>query len=613
MADARVLDRVHQGSEAVPGIEDYGMVGDCRSAALVSRDGSIDWLCWPRFDSAPVFARLLDSRGGSFVIQPLGAYTAEREYVPLSNTLVTRFRTPRGVLQLTDVMFACGEAFKRRNLLPQSMLIRRLEALEGDVDVRLTLRPTDGFGLKPANLRQRGRGSYTFTVADGTGHLASDFELGAAGGVIGATGPLHLGEPKTAILSWNEYGPAVFPPLHDAERLIDVTNVYWRSWASRIKYDGPYTDAVVRSALALKLMTFAPSGAMVAAPTSSLPEKLGAEYNWDYRFCWLRDASFTIRAFYGLGLEEEAQSFLQWLLHTTHLTLPRLQVVYSVFGRDLLPERELQQLEGYRGSRPVRLGNQAYVQTQLDIYGEVMHAAVLAREHGVQFSGDERSFLQHLTRYVLQHWYEPDNGIWESRSDFTHHVHSKAMCWLALTSAARLAREGELKLDVARCEQVAAAIRQEVGQRGVHRAGGYYIAAYDGEEVDSALLVLPLIGFEDVRSSRMAATVAAIRRDFGRDDLLYRHMRGLQRREGAFVLSAFWLVECLALAGEVDEARQMFEKLLARLNDVGLYAEEIDPDTGVFLGNFPQGFSHMGLINAALALQEAARGKRGVQ
>jgi GH15 family glucan-1,4-alpha-glucosidase len=613
VAEARAAGMVaREATGAAAAIEHYGVIGDCRSAALVSDRGSIDWLCWPRFDSPPLFSRLLDSRGGSFSIEPLVPYEAQRAYAPHSNSIVTHFQTAGGSLRVTDALFADAEPAKRRELLPQSMLIRRLEASGGDVDVRVLCKPTRGFGHETLKLRRRGPGSFTFPVEDGAGHLAADFDLEAVDGAIGAACTVRPGEPRTVILSWNENAPAVFPPLAESLRLVEATDRYWQTWAGRITYDGPYADYVERSALALKLMTYSPSGAIVAAPTSSLPEKLGQHYNWDYRFCWLRDASFTIRALYGLGLHEEARAFLAWLLHTTHLTLPRLQVMYSVFGKKLLPERELWQLEGYEASRPVRVGNQAYIQEQLDIYGEVMNAAVMSREEGAQFSSDERKFLERLASYVMRHWHEPDSGIWESRTDFSRHVHSRVLCWVAMDSAARLARDGVLRLDASECQRMASAIKDEVNQLGVS-AAGHYVASYENPTVDSALLTLPLLGYEDVNSPRIQATIAAVRRGLGRDDLLYRHPRGETRGEGAFVLCSFWLVECLVMSGEVDGARELFEGLLARANDLGLYAEEIDPETGAFLGNFPQAFSHVGLINAALALEGATRQYRGTE
>jgi GH15 family glucan-1,4-alpha-glucosidase len=279
--------------------------------------------------------------------------------------------------------------------------------------------------------------------------------------------------------------------------------------------------------------------------------------------------------------------------------------MYSVFGKDYLPERELWDLDGYRGSRPVREGNGAYAQEQLDVYGEVLHAAAMTREQGVEFSSDERRFLQHLARYVMDHWHEPDSGIWESRSDFSHHVHSKVLCWRALESAASLVGDGALELNLSQLQRASAAIRADVQQYGVDAAGGHYVASYGTPSVDSALLALPLLGFEDVHSPRIVATIAAIRRELGRDGYLYRHARGETRGEGVFLLSCFWLVECLVLSGAVEEARGLFERLLDNANDLGLYAEELDPDSGAFLGNFPQAFSHVGLINAALALRRA--------
>jgi GH15 family glucan-1,4-alpha-glucosidase len=490
------------------------------------------------------------------------------------------------------------------------MLVRRLECLEGSISFTLTCAPAADFGKRFLAGRRRGRGSATFNHRDGLIHLATDgdFELGPAG--VRSRFSLAAGDVRTFVLSFNENGPAVFPPLQRIADLCEATQRYWKSWAARISYDGPYREHVVRSALALKLLAFAPSGAIIAAPTTSLPERIGASFNWDYRFCWLRDAAFTVEAFFGLGLEAEARAFLHWLLHATRLTLPQLQVVYGVFGRPALPEKTLDHLSGYEGSRPVRAGNEAYKQKQLDVYGDVINAAAICRREGISLTGDERSFLKSLAAFVLGHWREADAGIWETREGERQHVYAKVMCWVALDRAARLADAGELDLNAARLRDACEEIRRVVEAEGFDQRLQSYTSTLGGEQLDAALLTLPLTGYASPGDPRMRSTIEAIRGSLARGELVYRHRRAETEDEGAFLLCTSWLVQCLALQGGLAEARSLFEALLARANDVGLFSEEIDAQSGRFLGNFPQAFTHVGLINAALRLQEAETGRK---
>ncbi len=594
---------VHPGQ---PAIEDYALIGDCRSAALVSNHGSIDWLCWPRFDSPAIFAAILDpEKGGSFRIKPRGEFRATRHYEPASNVLVTDFETESGSLRLTDLFFATSEERKKGRFLPNAMIIRRAECTAGEVEIEIFVRPTVDFAAKEPKLERRGPGSWLFSIGDGVVHLASDAALEKATVGLEANLQLKEGLATNLILALNPMEPAVYPPLGESAQLIEETNQYWRTWIECITYVGKEREAVIRSSLALKLMTYAPSGAVVAAPTTSLPERIGAPYNWDYRFCWIRDASDTIEALLGLGMDEEAGAFLQWLLHATRLTQPRLRIMYDVLGNPAPAESELGHLSGYRGSAPVRIGNAAHSQLQLDVYGEVVRAAAISCDREVRLSGDEKALLQGIAKYVMANWDKPDSGIWETRGPPRHFVHSKLMCWVALDRIVAMVEAGHLQFDAEILRDSARKIAAAIRERGFNSNLGSYVSAFDGDELDSAVLTLAIFGFEEANSPTMASTIAVVQRELSNDGLVFRHQNQETGGEGAFLLCSFWLVQCLALQGKIEEASDLFNSLCERANDVGLYAEEVDPKTGEFLGNFPQAFTHIGLINAALAIDHA--------
>ncbi len=594
---------------SAPAIGDYAIIGDCRSAALVSRHGSIEWLCWPRFDSASVFAAMLDrAKGGFFSVAPLGDARVSRRYLESTNVLETTFRTPTGVLRLTDLMPVASEADKRTELLPQREILRRLECTEGEVTVDVRCDPRPQYGRIVPRLRSRGALGVWYEHEGRALVLRCDLptQLSADRAHIGIQSTMRAGDRHYVSLVSAIDEPAVLPTLGGhAEFRIQRSVDWWRTWADRCAYDGPYRDAVLRSALTLKLMEYAPSGAVVAAPTTSLPEGLGGVRNWDYRYCWLRDSSLTLQALFDLGYRLEGEAFLSWLLHTTSMTLPELQVLYDVYGETRLKEHTLDYLSGFADSRPVRVGNDAHGQLQLDIYGEVVDAVHAFTVRGGRLDRGTRRMLAGFGDTVCRRWSEPDEGIWEPRGGRRHNTYSKAMCWVALERLCRLNDEGHISAPTARYRQVQREIRDAIETRGFSQTLDSYVSALDNDTVDAALLLLSRYGYADATSARMHTTYHRIRQTLGADGLLYRYLGdddGLPGHEGAFGICSFWAVSYLAQAGRHDEAAAAFEHVLSYANDLGLFAEEIDPTTGASLGNFPQAFTHVGLIDAALQL-----------
>jgi GH15 family glucan-1,4-alpha-glucosidase len=588
-------------------IADYAVVGDTRSIALISRRGSIDWLCWPRFDAPSIFARLLDaSKGGHFAIAPSVPFTSTRRYVDDTNVLETTFACDGGEAKLIDLMPVLTEEEKQHRLTPFRQLLRRVECTRGEVPIRVEYAPRPDYARVVPRLELRADRVYCAWGGARVLNLRSDARFDERGI---AEFTLRAGERKTFALGYDDHAPAVFAPLDndDVEHSID----FWKQWSSQLAYKGPYRDAVMRSALVLKLLTYAPSGGVVAAATTSLPEQLGGIRNWDYRYCWLRDASFTVSALYDCGFEREGAAFLDWLLYSTRLTQPRLQILYDVFGESHLPERELAHLAGYRNSRPVRIGNLAHDQFQLDVYGEVLGAMEEAAQRGEQLDRDRRRLMQRLAEQVVRRWREPDDGIWEKRGGRRQHIHSKVMAWSALDCAGRLLHDGfgEVKQEIA----------DYVLTEGFDRELNTFVAVAGEKECDASLLYAARVGIVKPDDPRMLGTIDAIRKKLGRDDLVYRYDTrseedGLPAGEGAFLACSMWLVEALALANRRDEAHDVFEKLLKRANDVGLFSEECDPGSGELLGNFPQALTHIGLLNAALCLaneKKESRGQRG--
>ena len=612
-SDARELDE----RAPYPPIGDYAIIGDCRTAALVARDGSLDWLCLPRFDSPSLFGALLDRRrGGSFAVRPTGPVTSTRRYLEGTNVLETTFTARHGKARLLDLMPVSSEQDRRAQLVPDHEVIRAVEVLEGEVEIEVVCDPRFRYGSTAPRLRDRGHMGLCFEHGPDVVMLRSEIPLERSGNQAGVRGRARLraGERRGVVLAHAHGGPVVLPS--DGERItprIRQTVEWWQRWAARCRYEGPYRAAVLRSTLTLKLLTYAPSGAVIAAPTTSLPERLGGVRNWDYRYCWLRDASLTLRALGDLGYGEEASAFIGWMLHATRLTWPELRVLYDVHGESRLPERELLHLDGYAGSRPVRIGNDAEHQLQLDTYGEVIDAVFEFVRRGGRLDRTTGRMLGALGTAVCRRWREPDEGIWETRSGRRHHTYSKAMCWVALDRLLRLHDQGLLQIPVRVFTQEREAIRAEVEARGYSERLGSYVSVLDGEEVDASLLLLGRYGYAEPTSPRMRATCETIRHRLGVNGLLYRYLGsddGLPPGEGAFGIASFWAVGCRARTGDLAGAARDFERLCSLANDVGLFAEELDPTTGAQLGNFPQAFTHVGLIDAALTLAEVA-GPRG--
>jgi GH15 family glucan-1,4-alpha-glucosidase len=586
-------------------IREYAVIGDGRTVALIARDCSVDWLSLPNLDSPTAFARLLDAdRGGSFRLEPTAPYEAERAYQQSSNVLETTFTTAQGSVRVTDALTLTD--IKR--ISPMRELVRKVDALAGTVPLRWRFEPRFGYGLADTRIERRDGRWFAHAGADALALGVFGVETGSLSGDA-VDGELRLNQGESALLSLAAASrePAVFPGRDDSERRLERTSRFWPAWASKVQYDGPWGDAVTRSALVLKLLTFAPSGAIVAAPTTSLPEWIGGSRNWDYRYTWLRDASWTLDAMLRLGVHDEAEAFFWWLMHATRLTQPRLQILYCIDGSVHTDERELDHFAGYRGSAPVRVGNGARDQVQLDVYGSVLEAISLyAREVG-RLDGDTGKEVARIADYVAEHWRDRDNGIWEVRGDRAHYIQSKALCWVALDRACRLAEEGLIPDRHREWRSTADEVKAFVDDEGWDRELQSYVRAPDMHEVDASLLTLAILGFHDPRNERIHGTVEAIERKLREGPYVYRYRGddGLEGAEGAFLTCSFWFVDAYARTGRLEDAHALMEELLALANDVGLYAEEIDPRTNEFLGNFPQGLTHLALINAAVSIADA--------
>jgi GH15 family glucan-1,4-alpha-glucosidase len=594
-------------------IADYALIGDTRTAGLISKSGSVDWMCLPRFDGLPVFGRLVDRRsGGSFSISLANAKEVRRSYLQGSAVLETSVSTSTGEAHLVEGMVANVDGA----LLPQSLLVRRVECTSGDIGMRVLFDPRLGFpGSPPGRTMRPAHGRLICEW----GSLAVGFACEPAAAIEpGSETELALsaGQSLTVVMSVADRSPVVWVPGSTAVRLLADTDRWWRGWSDELDYEGPFPEAIVRSLLTMRLLTHSPSGAPVAAPTTSLPEAIGGSRNWDYRYAWPRDASIGLSAFLATGHARLADSFMHWLSHASRLSRPRLRVLYDVYGRPAPDETDVG-VSGYRRSTPVRRGNGATEQHQLDVYGWVADAAWLLDESGNRLNGEAWRAIASFADFVSRNWRRPDAGIWEVRGDPAQYVHSKLMAWLALDRTSRLARRHRVRPRRLRnWERERDAIASWIHANGVDYRRNTLVWKAGSEELDASLLILPVLGFEPPDSPLVNGTIDAVRAALETEPgLLFRYWQqgdGLEGYEGAFLPCSFWLVQALARSGRAAEATALFEHLLTFANDVGLWSEEIDPISKDLLGNFPLAFTHATVVQAGLALQSAERTARYV-
>jgi GH15 family glucan-1,4-alpha-glucosidase len=585
-------------------IEDYAVVGDSRTAALVGRDGSVDWLCLPRFDSPACFAALLGGpEHGRWLLAPTAGARCERRYVGDSAVLESTYTTASGMVRVVDAM-PLGE--------DRADLVRRVEGVEGRVTMGMEWVVRFGYGrVRPWVRRRDDRGEEVLTAVAGPDLLVlrgPRLPRPSDGRHVDEI-EVRRGDTLTYSMTWQPSHRRVARCL-DVEASLAETPHRWEAWAARCRYDGPYRAEVVRSLLTLRLLTHQETGGIVAAPTTSLPEQPGGERNWDYRYCWLRDAALTLTALLRCGYSEEARGWRDWLLRAVAGDPEDLQIMYTVDGSRELPEQTLRHLPGYDGARPVRVGNGAVCQRQADVLGEVMSALALGRRHGLP--GDENAWAMQraLVDDLARHWRRRDHGLWEVRGRPQHFTHSRVMVWTAFDRAVRAVETEGLPGPVDRWRRTRDRVRAEILAKGVDRERGTFTQHYRTREVDASLLVLPTAGFVEGDDPLMLGTIAAVEEDLGRDGLLLRYRNetgvdGIDCDEGAFVACSFWLVSAYAAAGLLDRAHALMDRLVGLVNDVGLLSEEYHPDTGRFAGNHPQAFSHLSLVGAALDLAEA--------
>ncbi|HSJ64561.1 MAG TPA: glycoside hydrolase family 15 protein [Gemmatimonadaceae bacterium] len=607
-------------------IADYGVIGNLRSAALVAMDGAIDWCCLPELDSPSVLGALLDAgRGGRFVVRPTGAFEAEQEYVPDTNVLVTRFRTGSGQVTVTDFMPLRGSIIGCEDPDTRAEIHRLVQGDGGAVEIELEWSPRFGYAAEPTEVTTSDDG---FVASQGQecaalggvpGRVA--VQSGTLGGMVRGRFVMQQGERVALVMRYGSRDAR--HGLDEGSRALDQTIATWRDWVavetSDRSWAGACVPAVIRSELVLKLLTHPTTGAIAAAATTSLPETIGGVRNWDYRFSWIRDSAFTVQALMAVGHRAEALDFLAWAERAAMSRDDRwgLQIMYGLRGETDLPERELTHLSGYRNSRPVRVGNAAARQRQHDIYGELMGAAHQFVLSGGVLEPDLLSFLSRVADQASVAWPTPDEGIWEVRREPRHYVYSKVMAWVALDRAIRLTMRTGMRGNVARWTRERDTVHAHVLAHGYDQELGAFVQAYGSRALDAANLLIPVMEFLPPDDPRVRRTIDLTLERLTDRGMVYRYLTddGLPGSEGAFGLCTFWLVDALALSGRVDEARELFEGMVRRANHLGLYAEEIDPRSGAFLGNYPQAFTHIGLINSVLYLAraEGRRPRRGAE
>lgn len=584
-------------------IEDYGLIGDTRTAALVGRDGSIDWFCAPRFDSAACFAALLGDRdNGHWRICPQGSsWHSTRRYRDDTLVLETDFVTPSGKARLIDFMPVGGEGPR---------LVRIVEGVRGQVPMALELAVRFDYGSRVPWAR-RVDGGLEFVAGPDALHFSFDVEMTARGFTHAAEFEVGRGQRMPFVLSWHPSHKRR-PPRMDPKASLEEVSRWWSGWAGECTHRGEWREAVVRSLIVLKALTYRPTGGMIAAPTTSLPEAIGGMRNWDYRYCWLRDATFSLYALMMNGYTTEARSWRDWLLRAIAGQPELMQIMYGAAGESRLSEFELPWLDGFRGSKPVRIGNLAAKQFQLDVYGEVMDSMYLAARMGVPRNPRAWGLQKHLMRFLEEHWVEPDEGIWEVRGPRRHFTHSKVMAWVAADRAVRSVEKLGLAGPVDKWRRLREEIHCEVCERGYNAERGAFTWFYGSSLLDAALLMIPLVGFLPASDPRVRGTVAAIEKGLLNEGFVVRYetdqkndVDGLPAGEGTFLPCTFWLADNLMLQGRAREARALYKRLLGVRNDLGLMSEEYDPKRRMMLGNFPQAFTHVSLVNTAMNLTSA--------
>ncbi len=608
-------------------IASYGVIGDLHTVALVGLNGSIDWFCAPTFDAGSVFAAILDSaRGGRFRIAPVGEYTSTAHYEGATAVLVTTFHTATGDVEIMDFMpiegatSVAGDGTSARGRRGYPEIHRRVRCVRGTVALRVEFVPRFNYGAGTTYVYPRVHGVLATDAEDEVLTLTSPPELwwtiadGSATATLKMTGEgSDEGEESASLWFVVRYDDDEVRAAasYECERKLAATRAFWNDWVAKIRYGGPYQTAVQRSAITLKLMCYEPTGAIVAAPTTSLPEEIGGVRNWDYRYSWIRDSVFVLYSLSILGHSEEADRFMGFLKRVARKTTDtHLQVMYGIDGRRDLSEHVLEHLEGYQGSAPVRVGNGAYDQLQLDVYGELLETAYLWSRTNQVTEGTWVT-LERLVNWVAGNWRRPDSGIWEVRAGLQHYVLSKVMCWVALDRGVRMAREFSLSAALATWERERDAVHADVMAKGWSEAKQSFVQYYGTEALDASNLIIPMVGFLPATHPRVRGTIAATLRELTSDGhkmvYRYRNADGIPGGEGVFSICTFWLAQALAICGERERAEGIFTGMLGHANHLGLYSEELDPVSGEFLGNFPQAFTHISLINCAHVMDVLAR------
>lgn len=596
-------------------ISDYALIGNGQTATLVGSNGSIDWCCWPRFDSPAPFCRMLDNeRGGYFQIAPVEPYRVRREYIGLTNILRTSFTTDGGVIELTDLMPAPADD-NGEQVFPHRIL-RCVECTQGQVELNVIFRPTFNYARTPASFRLL-HGGAVATGDDESLTLVCPVSLDCNEAQFTGRIAASAGQRFWCVVT---HGAPADAAAHltfrteQADKEYSRTVDYWKGWIAQCRFDGPYREEVLRSALVLKLLVFQPTGGLVAAPTTSLPAEIGGERNWDYRYTWLRDSGLVLDVLQQLGYHDESRQFIDWLTEYCSDCEEESAVMYCVDGQRAPTEETLDNLSGHRESRPVRVGNGAVDQVQIDIFGHILDAVLLCFERMPREMEPRLwQFLRKLAENITRGWQVPDKGPWEIRGPAQHHVYSKLYCWVGLDRAIRFAESHDLPGDVEEWKKCRSAIRQSILERGYDPEVGAFTQAFDSDVLDSSVLTIPITGLLPVDDHRVQATIKKVEERLALGALVYRYRMddGLAGSDETFTLASFWLATCQAMSGQIDNARSSFEEICGYANDVGLLSEQIDPKTGELLGNFPQGFTHLGLIRAALHIREAGQSVGG--